>query len=359
MIILAGGMGLQGKAYADECRFANGDGGTATLNGATTFGVHWAAYNGSATMEKLVTFRVPLDKLLKSECGAGNDGHSLLSKIAFDTANAQGRGPQADGEMGNYYLTNIPGIQFSVKIRSPAGGGFFGGNGSEQVPGWTTLVDTSSDIWDGQTWDAEVTIWQANGEFIKNPGNRANATYITPASSFTLGEMALGDPNGNNNRPWKFNVTPASFQVPIVPSTCQTAQLDSGSNNVDLGEFMLSDFNASPRTHGFRVQLLGCDNLYAVDFKVTANETTGPQNMLLGNTLQGGDAATGVGVLLRADSEGVYVPPNSPSITFFSHDTGAGVNMGMLTFSAQLVKDGNPLKAGNFKGMSTFVMTYY
>ncbi|WP_162268718.1 fimbrial protein [Enterobacter bugandensis] len=263
--------------------------------------------------------------------------------------------------MGNYYLTNIPGISFSVKIRSPAGGGYFGANGSEQVPGWTTVVDTSSDMWDGQAWEAEVTIWQDSWEFQRAGGNRNNATYITPAASFTLGQMGLGDPTANDNKPWTFNVTPSSFQIPIVPSTCQTAQLDTGSNNIDLGEFMISDFNGTPRTHGFTVQLLGCDNAYAVDFKMVTDKTSGSQNELLGNVLEGEGqgAAEGVGVKLFARNYGQPIPPNGAATTFYSRSTDAGTSFGVLNFDAQLLKDGNPLKAGAFKAMTTFQMTYY
>lgn len=359
IIAFAGCLIMQGRAYADECRFAQGYGNTATLTGGSTLGVHWRPYNSSSVTESLVTFRVPLSPSLTSHCSAGNDGHSLYVKDPSDYTYRQGRGPQSDGSMGNYYLTNIPGITFSVKIRSPAGGGYFGANGSEQVSGWTTVVDTSSDMWDGQAWEAEVTIWQDSWEFQRAGGNKNNATYITPAASFTLGQMGLGNPTDSNNQPWTFNVTPSSFQIPIVPSTCQTAQLDSGSNNIDLGEFMISDFHGTPHTHGFMVQLLGCDNAYAVDFKMVTDKTSGSQNELLGNVLEGQGAAEGVGVKLFARGYGKAIPPNGVATTFYSKSTDAGASFGVLYFDAQLLKDGNPLKAGNFKAMTTFQMTYY
>ncbi|WP_161566064.1 fimbrial protein [Enterobacter sp. SGAir0187] len=358
-IALAGWLVLQGQAYADECRFGDGGGNTTVLTGGSAFGVHWFAWNTYSTIVKLTTFTVNLSPALTSHCSAGNDGHSLLEKVTSDYTYTSGRGPQPDGKMGVYFLTNVPGILFSVKIVSPAGGGYFGGDGSEQVPGWTTLVDTSSDMWDGQDWRAEVTLWQDTGEFMNAGGNKANASYITPKASFTLGQMSLGDPGDSNNRPWTFNVTPSSFQIPIVPSTCQTAQLDSGTNTVDLGDYMISEFKASPRTHPFRIQLLGCDNVYAVDFKMTTNKVTGSQNELLGNVLENSDAATGVGVKIHATNLGRDIPANGLDTTIYSNDTGAGTGLGMLTFEAQLIKDGNQLRAGNFKALTTFQMTYY
>lgn len=352
---------LQGQAHAaQECRFGSGDGGTTTLTGGTTFGIQWKPYNSAYAIESLVTFRVPLTPSLTSHCSMGNDGSGLFAQ-AYDLAPgyASGRGPMTDGTMGEYYLTNIPGITFSVKIRSPAGGGYFGGNGPENFSGWTTLVNPGSTIWDGQVWEAEITLWQDSWMFEQNHGNRANATYITPAGSFSLGKMALGNPNDSNNRPWTFNVTPSSFQIPIVASTCQTAQLDSGGTNIDLGEYMMSDFNVSPRSTPVRVQLLGCNNVYAVDFKMTSTTTTGPNNELLGNVLTGGAAASGVGVQLFLTNGGITIPPNGLTTTVLSRDTGAGVGLGMLTFDARLIKDGNSMKAGSFKAMTTFQMTYY
>ncbi|MGU3486145.1 fimbrial protein [Enterobacter bugandensis] len=362
-IAFAGYAALQGQAYAyvgeGECRFAEGYGNTATLTGGSTFGVHWRPYNSRYAIESLVTFRVPISPSMTSHCSAGNDGRNLVVKNPSDYTYTSGSGPQPDGSMGNYYLTNIPGIVFSVKMRSPAGGGYFGDHGSEQYSGWTTLVEASTDIWDNQAWEAEVTIWQDSWEFQRAGGNKNNATYITPAASFTLGQMGLGDPTAKDNKPWTFNVTPSSFQIPIVPSTCQTAQLDSGSTNIDLGEYMMSDFNVSPRSTPVRVQLLGCDNVYAVDFKMTATTTTGSNHELLGNVLTGGSAASGVGVQLFLTNGGVTIPPNGLATTVYGNDTGAGVGLGMLTFDARLIKDGNAMKAGSFKAMTTFQMTYY
>lgn len=350
---------LQGQANAaQECRFDSGDGGTTTLTGGTALSVHWKPYNGSA-IESLVTFRVPLTPNLSSHCSMGNDGTTLfVQRYDLAPGYSSGRGPMTDGSMGQFYRTNISGILISVKIRSPAGGGYFGANGSEQVTGWTTLVEPGGTIWDGQAWEAEITLWQDSMEFVNNNGNRNNATYITPAGSFSLGKMAIGDPNDSNNQAWTFNVTPESFQVPIVQSTCQTAQLQDNSNTIDLGEFMLSDFNVSPRTQDFHIQLLGCNNVWAVDLKAISNKTSGSQNELLGNVLEGANAASGVGVKLL-DEWSVPLKINSDIRTLYTRDTGSGVGLGMLNFSAQLIKDGSPLRAGDFKALATFQMTYY
>ncbi|KJQ38007.1 hypothetical protein VE21_16030 [Enterobacter bugandensis] len=354
---LVGWLSLQGQAWAKECKFSDGGGGTTTLvNGSYPQGIRWAAWDGVSNMRELATFELNLSPTLTSKCTfAGNDGQQLKEKDPNDYTYLHGRGPQVDGGMGNYYSTNIEGVVFSVKIFSSAGGGYFG-DGNMEPSGWSTLVSPGPDYyWDNQTWKAKVTIWQDAREFLYANGNRNNNRYITPAASFPLGQMAIGTPTDSNNQPWTFMVTPTTFQVPIVTSTCQTAQLDKG-NNIDLGEYMMSDFNVSPRTTNFRVQILGCDNVWAVDVKLQANKTTGSQNELLGNTLTGG--AEGVGVQLYAYNS-TPLPPNGLAFTRYTTATAPGSDFGMMDFSAQLVKDGKPMKAGEFKAVATINLSYY
>lgn len=355
-IALTGWLVIYGQAWAKECRFADGNGGTTYLvNGQYPQGVRWAAVGGGQmlTTRELATFEVDLSPALHSECNPGSDGKQLGQKT--DNSYSSGRGPQIDGETGGYYRTNIEGILFSVKIYSSAGGGYFGGGGDIDRNGWTTLVDPDGYVWDGKTWKGRVTIWQYSYDFVNNNGNRNNNTVITPATTFSLGQMTIGDPSDSDNQPWTFMVTPTTFRVPIVTSTCQTAQLDKG-NNIDLGEYMMSDFKFSPRTTNFRVQILGCDNVWAVDVKLQANKTTGSQNELLGNTLQGG--AEGVGVQLYAENA-TPLSPNGLAFTRLTTATAPGSNFGMMDFSAQLVKDGKPMKAGEFKAVATINLSYY
>lgn len=355
----AGCLGYQEQAAARECQFGDGSGGTTTLANSTyDTGIRWYPRSNNS-MWLLASFDVDLSPSLTSDCSAGDDGRQLAYKNA--EGNMLGRGPQPDGGIGNYYVTNIPGIYFSVKIFSSAGGGYFGDGNTMDQSGWSDLVsDPGEDIWAGKTWKAHVNVWQDTGEFYNLGGNTNQATFISPSGAYSLGQMTIGNPSDSDNRPWTFNVTPSSFRVPIIASTCEYAQLDSGSNTVDLGEYMLSDFNTSPVSHQFRVQLLGCNNVYSVKYKMTASKLTGPDNNLLGNMLNNG--AEGIGVKILGDHNRMQfeqINPNEESDVLFSPDTGSGVNLGLMNFEAQLVKDGNPLKAGNFTGMTTFQISYY
>lgn len=338
-------------SYAQECHMGirGTEGGSSNLmmsSYANT--IRWARSNGpkSGMGEHLIgSAEMDLAPWLESDCDAGISGQQLIAR---------------DNEAGylttlsdltTVYKTNIPGIGFTVKIYSDAGGGYF-----SHKQGWTTIEPDHGDArWAGKRWKAHIDIYQLDYEF---EGNKSGVTSLTPSGSFPLGQMGIGDPSDSDNKPWTFTVTPASFSIPIINTTCQTMQLDHGGTNIDLGEYMMSDFNASPRSTDFMVQLLGCDNAWAVEFKMNTPKITGPNDDLLANVLTS-NAAEGVGVKIRSTYYNVDIKPASMTYTLYNIDTSAGAGVGTLTFNAQLVKDGKPMKAGDFKAQATFTTNYY
>lgn len=342
--------------YADECHMGikGSEGGSSELV-MTTYSnaIRWARSYGpgsSTTMRLIGTAEMDLNPWLESRCDAGTDGQYLRAK--FNSAYYDTTLSPTDHTVT--YQTNIEGISFAVKIYSDAGGGYF-----QHAYDWVTIVpDNGDDRWDSKRWKAHIDIYQNDVDF---KGNKNGETFLTPAASFPLGQMGLGYSTGSitdDNRPWTFTVTPSSFRIPIINTTCQTMQLDHGGTNIDLGEYMMSEFNGSPRTTSFMVQLLGCDNVWAVDFKMSTPKITGPDDDLLANVLTS-NAAEGVGVRIRSVYLNQNIKPASTSYTIYGTDTGQGAGVGMLTFTAELVKDGKPMKAGNFKGQTTFTTTYY
>lgn len=338
---------------AVECRFGNGDGGTTTLvNGISSNNIRWSQSGGplsSGDDTLLATVNLTLSPSLQSTCSVGGDGEVLKEKA--DTSYVRGASTYDDKAV--LYYTNIPGIYFTAKIYSDAGGGFFKNTGVT-TDGWETLeADHNDERWKNKTWKALIHIYQDNYEFA---GNISGISTLTPKTSFTLGQMAIGDRTARNNKPWTFNVTPSSFQIPIITTTCQAAALDNGSTNIDLGDYMLADFNQSTRSQYFTIQLQNCNNLFAVDMKITSNKTTGSSNDLLGNTLTS-NAASGVGVKIMSGYNQLI--PNGYNKIYYGSNTGSGTTASLVTFSAQLIKDGNPMKAGEFKAAATVSMTYY
>lgn len=344
-----------GPAHAAiECRFDNGSGGTTTLvNGISSNNIRWSQSSGprySSDEILLATVDLTLSPSLQSTCSIGQNGEVLKGKPDYSYVYATSA--YDDGAVR--YYTNIPGIYFTAKIYSDAGGGFFKGSDSSSDDGWVVVeADHNDERWKNKTWKALIHIFQYNYEFS---GNTSGVTTLTPKTSFSLGQMAIGDRTDRTNKPWTFNVTPSSFQIPIITTTCQAAALSDGSTNIDLGDYMLADFNQSTRTQDVTVQLKGCNNLFGVDVKITSNKTTGSGNVLLGNTLTT-NAASGVGVQLMSGFSQLI--PNSPIETRYNFNTGSNTTANVFDFTAQLVKDGNPMKAGEFKAAATVLMSYY
>lgn len=299
-----------GSAHAAiECRFDNGSGGTTTLvNGISSNNIRWSQSGGpmnSSDEILLATVDLTLSPSLQSTCSLGQSGEVLKGKPDFSYVYATSA--YDDGAVR--YYTNIPGIYFTAKIYSDAGGGFFKGSDSSSDDGWVVVeADHNDERWKNKTWKALIHIFQYNYEF---GGNTTGITTLTPKTSFSLGQMAIGDRTDSNNKPWTFNVTPSSFQIPIITTTCQAAALSDGSTNIDLGDYMFADFNQSTRSQDVYVQLKGCNNLFGADVKITSNKTTGSSNDLLGNTLTS-NAASGVGVkLLSGWTYGQLIPRNT------------------------------------------------
>ncbi|MFH0476032.1 fimbrial protein [Kluyvera ascorbata] len=346
-----------GSAHAAiECRFDDGSGGTTTLvNGISSNNIRWSQSSGPRYSDDevlLATVDLTLSPSLQSTCSTGNDGEVLKEKL--DGSYVRASSAYDDGAA--WYYTNIPGIYFTAKIYSDAGGGFFKGSDSSSDDGWVVVeADHNDERWKNKTWKALIHIYQYNYEF---GGNTSGLTTLTPKTSFSLGQMAIGDRTDSNNKPWTFNVTPSSFQIPIITTTCQAAALSDGSTNIDLGDYMFADFNQSTRSKDVYVQLKGCNNLFGADVKITSNKTTGSSNDLLGNTLTS-NAASGVGVKLLSGWSYSQLIPNSSLETRYSFNTGSNTTANVFSFSAQLVKDGNPMKAGEFKAAATVLMSYY
>lgn len=101
--------------------------------------------------------------------------------------------------------------------------------------------------------------------------------------------MSIGDPNDSNNQPWTFMVNESSFQIPIVLPTCNIAMLSDGTNDVDTGEYYVSDIkNNRIKDVPFSIRLDNCTSVANVTTKLTTTKLTGTNNDLLGNTLSSG-----------------------------------------------------------------------
>jgi type 1 fimbria pilin len=343
---------MHASAYAYECRFGDhGEGGSSTIvNGTSSSPVYFLALDMGTAMRQIGgVYDASLSPALWSSCSAGNDGFGM-DNITYD---ASGTGDYA------VWPTNITGIYYAVRVYSDNNtGAWF----KQSFGNWIPLDVESNNA--SHDWKIQIKLYQSP-EFT---GNLNGATKITPQASKRIGGMSIGDRSGSNsnNQPWFFDITTASFSIPVSASTCQVVTVDDGSNNVDFGEIMFSSIRDGfyPK-RPFNLQFRGCNNVVAAKMKISATTTTSNDNTLLGNTLTS-NAAEGIGVHIEkmfstTPSTGLVVNDNTSTYVSFEGSYVVGTSASKdLEFYAYIYRDlSKALKAGNFKGLATFTVNYY
>ncbi len=340
-----------GSVQASECSFGErGEGGTSTIINTTAGAPVYFKYTDQNFPEGFTEIGGPyeaqLSPALWSSCDGGNDGYQM-SNITYD---AEGTSEYA------LWPTNLSGIYYAVRVYSDTSSGSYFQQSFGQ---WQNLPVQSTQA--SRNWKVQIKLFQSQS-YLGNPNG---ITTLTPAGNKKIGGMAIGDHNDSDNQPWWFEFTPASFSIPIIAPTCQAAMVNGGSNNVDFGEQMFSSIREGyyPR-QDFTLQLRGCNNVVAINYRVSSNKTNNISGVfgLLLNTLTS-NAAAGVGVELNRNfptaqgGAGQYI--NDPSYTYAPlPNVGSSQNID-LPFTAFMHRDeSSPLIAGNFKAIATFTIDY-
>ncbi|MEB2419050.1 fimbrial protein [Citrobacter sp. R-1.5.2] len=350
-------LALSFHANAKECHLAeNGKSGTMALNGggpSNPITFHYVSDDITTSIYELTYFDPTLDHDLWTYCDAGSQGYGF-----YANTNASSTTMSTDGRA--LYPTNVDGIYYAVKMYSSGGGGGYfpsTNNGS-----WVLVDGGSESKWDSQNMKATVTLYQDTGF----RGNINGVTAITPKDSRTLGQIRIGTADSDDNNPWTINVTPSSFRIPVKAATCGSLSVNSGTNNVDFGEIMVSELreNYWPNKN-FTFQVKNCVNTVWLRFKLTSTRSTTNSNgyILLKNTLSGSSAAQGIGVYVQAniptrDGEQAFKPGMEMWSPMTSVSNGASFN---FPFYSQIfrLEDGSDLTLGNFKAIGTFTVDYF
>ncbi|SAE60382.1 fimbrial protein StkG [Enterobacter hormaechei] len=249
------------------------------------------------------------------------------------------------------FETNIPGIYYSVRVHTAESDGGMGGYFAMNTTDWTTVASSgNSDPWDEKWINTSVQIYIDAGY----RGNPNKETSIRPKPG-TLGKMAIGNPNDSNNQPWTFVVNEDSFQIPIVLPTCDMAMLSDGTNNVNLGEYYVSDIkNNRVKDIPFSISLSNCTSVANITTKLTTSKLTGKNNDLLGNTLSSGAEGAGVKIMYNGTSQ---LLPNNPDSSYVITDYQTPESK-QINYVAQLVANGSTVKPGSFKATGVFTLSY-
>lgn len=340
---------------AKECHLGTGDSGTTLISltgnvNALTFAQ--VADDITTTTHTLRTFNADLTPALYAYCGnLGQQGEALFANTYSGSKS---------GSIDNKALfpTNVDGIYYTVEMFASGyeGRGFF-----PSASGWQEIFpDRNNERWDENYFKASITLYQ-----ITNfSGNVNRASYLTPKDSRTLGQLRLGEYDTKNNNPWEITVTPSSFRIPITAATCQTAMVNSGTNNVDFGDVMLSSLrDRNWPKKGFDIKFGACSNVVWTRFKLSSTKSTTNNigGTLLTNTLTGSTAANGVAILLDANfitrnGKGEFTPGSeiwSPMGSVSASQSNT------LSFTATMQPDGNPITVGDFKAIGTFTIDYF
>ena len=317
---------LSHSCWAGECQMNNGKGGTTTLiNSDYSGGTVRLPPPGNYAS---TLFNVNLTPGIQAKCGPGDDGFNLVSQTnpTLLMGSSYGRA---------MFETNIPGIYYSVRVHTA------------ESTGWTTVASSGkSDPWDEKWINTSVQIYIDEGY----RGNPNKETSIRPKPG-TLGKMAIGNPDDSDNQPWTFMVNEDSFQIPIVLPTCDMAMLSDGTNNVNLGEYYVSDIkNNRVKDIPFSISLSNCTGVA----NITTKLTTGKNNDLLGNTLTSGAEGAGVKIMYNGTSQ---LLPNNPDSSYVITDYQTPESK-QINYVAQLVANGNTVKPGSFKATGVFTLSY-
>ncbi|EAW0647118.1 hypothetical protein CF253_15455 [Salmonella enterica] len=355
-LFVTGLLFIQGYAWAQECHFGqSGEGGESTIINTRVTGapLNFARVPVQDSRGIVIAgpYEADLSPELWSECDSGNDGKQM-SNIAYENSGA------GVDDM-TLWPTNVKGIYYAVRIYSENNAGSWFKASQSGV--WSNLGVEAGNNSHG--WKAQIKLVQTS-EFL---GNAGHITAITPQKALRIGGMAIGDrgnESSNDNDPWYFRVTPSTFSIPVTTATCQSAVVhgNGGTNRVDFGEAMFSDVvNTGWYPHrDFTVQLEGCNNVVAIQYRITSLKTD--TNGMLINTLTT-DAASGVGVTISSNfpsnpSSGPFI--NDPQWIYANlYNVGTGVTNDQLEFQAYFSKqNGAVLKAGNFAAVATFEINY-
>ena len=340
---------VQGYAWA-ECHFgARGEGGSSTIiNTVASAPVffHSVPQGGQfpeGGYEIGGPYNASLTPTLWSECDAGNDGDQMAN-VSYGAIG---------GVAGAMWPTNVKGIYYAVRVYSDNNAGSYFQSTWGQ---WQDLpVHAGAESHD---WKVQIKLIQTT-EYL---GNAGEVQFITPKESLRIGGMSIGGYTDSDNKPWWFDVTPASFSIPVATATCQSTFVNDGTNNVDFGEIMFSSMRDGYYPHPlFFLQLRGCSNVVAINYRVSSPKTkTVGQTTLLMNTLTS-NAAGGLGVQIeqRFGANPSYGPIiDDPNYIYVPlQQTGSNASND-LPFMAFLLKDDTTLSAGDFKAIATFTIDY-
>lgn len=254
--------------------------------------------------------------------------------------------------------TTIPGIDFTLELTCYTADGcgnsgdhpdlslfLKGGNGSE---------DVFPSISSGYPWESADAQWRLKMTMWVTPDFRPQKGV---PNGFSLnGTLARFQIGGTTQPVITFVASSSTLNFTVPASSCALGVAQGSNvsnNNVALGDYFLSDVKQEmTREIPFSLTLENCYTAKLLVKMTTAYLSA--DNELLGKS---SGSASGMGVKVTNTDKNLSMMPDGSNSAVYdrSNDWSAQEN---LNFSAQLKKDGQTLKAGDFNAAATFTLDY-
>lgn len=254
--------------------------------------------------------------------------------------------------------TSVPGIDYTLELTCYASDGcgrssdhgdlslyLKGGNGSDNV------FPSNSE---GFPWENADTQWRLKMTMWVTPAFKPKKGV--PAGTSLNGTMATFQIGASTQPTIVFTSTTSTLNFSVPASTCGlgVAQGDAvTNNNIALGDYFLSDVaKDATRTIPFAITLEECHTA-KLEIKMTSAWVS-PDSYLIGKS---SGSASGMGVKVINTDKSITLKPDGSTSAVYDRSSDES-SQESLNFSAQLQRDGQPLKAGDFNAAATFMLDY-
>lgn len=409
-IIIFSGL-LINTAFAGSKTFVAGNdrgiGNDKGPSGDGSASLTYALGNGSSLVFYKTTSATPIPANVKLKYpnidtgyGVGGTGfvyctyHNNASGVLMQLTNAMVAANKAYGGH-NLFKTNITGLYYNITISSPHTDG-----AAISLPAQTTYIGdvtsvplTFTDTYnrcDDETGRAiSSPTYQSYGGIVSNmeiefftdntfsPSNGSTVELLTSDPSYLLKYHTGGA--GSKVVTTAIYIKFSLASVTITNPTCFTSVL-SGTTVVNGNEVQLGSYSPQSIKDGavdvpFAIELQNCIRVKNIEVKLKTNKL-GKDVTLLGNTLTGNTAASGVSVQIQGEqttkSSKMVLKPNDSASIYKDYedetDTSNGIFGGgaegsatsqTLHFLATLKQDSSQtIMPGQFKATGVFSITY-
>lgn len=344
-------------ALADQsCYINSGSAGTYTVGNSPLLVLHPTRVSAPTDLGASYTFVIQFRGSNPVGCKAQSPWDNAVHFINAAGANLDSKYTTSDGNA--LLKTTVPGIDYSLELICSTSDGCGNGGDHANLSLFLKGSDGTDNVFpsnsNGFPWESADSQWRlkmvmwATPDFEPQNGVPDGGTLSGTMARFQI---------GTSNQPviTFTSVTPTiSFTVPTSSCSLGVAQGDSvTNNNVALGDYYASEVKQDQtRTIPFSLTL---ENCYTPKLSIKMTSAFIASNTALLGKSSG--SADGVGVNIINTDKNVNMRPDGSTSAVYDRASDWS-NLESLNFSAQLKKDEETIKAGDFNAAATFMLSY-